>query len=87
MKYWLMKSEPDVWSIDQQKNAGVEVDMFGVMLTPKVKGAYSSATNFDFVGSEVKAAYGVGATTAYVTVTADDNWKYKDTTVGLSFRF
>ena len=21
-KYWLMKSEPDVWSIDQQKNAG-----------------------------------------------------------------
>ena len=22
MKYWLMKSEPDVWSIDQQKNVG-----------------------------------------------------------------
>ena len=22
MKYWLMKSEPDVWSIDQQKKAG-----------------------------------------------------------------
>ena len=22
MKYWLMKSEPDVWSIDQQKLAG-----------------------------------------------------------------
>ena len=22
MKYWLMKSEPDVWSIDDQKNAG-----------------------------------------------------------------
>ena len=22
MKYWLMKSEPDVWSIDQQINAG-----------------------------------------------------------------
>ena len=22
MKYWLIKSEPDVWSIDQQKNAG-----------------------------------------------------------------
>ena len=22
MKYWLMKSEPDVWSIDQQKDAG-----------------------------------------------------------------
>ncbi len=22
MKYWLMKSEPDVWSIDQQKQAG-----------------------------------------------------------------
>jgi predicted RNA-binding protein with PUA-like domain len=22
MQYWLMKSEPDVWSIDQQKNAG-----------------------------------------------------------------
>ena len=21
-KYWLLKSEPDVWSIDQQKNAG-----------------------------------------------------------------
>ena len=23
MKYWLMKSEPDVWSIDQQKKAGI----------------------------------------------------------------
>ena len=23
MKYWLMKSEPDVWSIDQQKKAGL----------------------------------------------------------------
>ena len=22
MNYWLVKSEPDVWSIDQQKNAG-----------------------------------------------------------------
>ena len=22
MKYWLLKSEPDVWSIDQQKEAG-----------------------------------------------------------------
>ena len=22
MKYWLMKSEPDVWSLDQQKRAG-----------------------------------------------------------------
>ena len=24
MQYWLMKSEPDVWSIDQQKQAGVK---------------------------------------------------------------
>ena len=24
MQYWLMKSEPNVWSIDQQKKAGVE---------------------------------------------------------------
>jgi predicted RNA-binding protein with PUA-like domain len=24
MQYWLMKSEPDVWSIDQQKRAGVK---------------------------------------------------------------
>ena len=23
MKYWLMKSEPDVWSIDQQRKAGL----------------------------------------------------------------
>ena len=23
-KYWLMKSEPDVWSIDQQKKAGLK---------------------------------------------------------------
>ena len=22
MKYWLLKSEPDVWSIDQQQKAG-----------------------------------------------------------------
>ena len=24
MQYWLMKSEPDVWSIDQQKKAGAK---------------------------------------------------------------
>ena len=24
MQYWLMKSEPNVWSLDQQKNAGVK---------------------------------------------------------------
>ena len=24
MKYWLMKSEPDVWSIDQQEKAGTK---------------------------------------------------------------
>ena len=24
MKYWLLKSEPNVWSIDQQKKAGVK---------------------------------------------------------------
>ena len=24
MKYWLLKSEPDVWSIDQQKKAGMK---------------------------------------------------------------
>ena len=24
MQYWLMKSEPDVWSLDQQKKAGVK---------------------------------------------------------------
>ena len=24
MKYWLMKSEPNVWSIDQQKKAGTD---------------------------------------------------------------
>ena len=23
MQYWLMKSEPDVWSIEQQKKAGL----------------------------------------------------------------
>ena len=25
MQYWLMKSEPDVWSIDQQKKQALEV--------------------------------------------------------------
>jgi len=24
MNYWLLKSEPDVWSIEQQKHAGSE---------------------------------------------------------------
>ena len=24
MRYWLLKSEPDVWSIDQQKKAGLK---------------------------------------------------------------
>ena len=26
MKYWLLKSEPDVWSVDQQKSAGSKGD-------------------------------------------------------------
>lgn len=74
----------EAWAYD----AGVEVDMLGLVLTPKVKGAYSSATNFDFLGSEINAAYAVHKTaTAFVTVTADDNWKYKDATVGISFKF
>ena len=31
MNYWLLKSEPDVWSIDQQKKAGLKgVDWDGV---------------------------------------------------------
>jgi predicted RNA-binding protein with PUA-like domain len=28
MNYWLVKSEPDVWSIDQQKEAGVKGTMW-----------------------------------------------------------
>ena len=28
MSYWLVKSEPDVWSIDQQKEAGVKGTMW-----------------------------------------------------------
>ena len=24
MQYWLLKSEPDVWSIEQQKKAGIK---------------------------------------------------------------
>ena len=28
MKYWLMKSEPDVWSIDQQKKVGLKGAMW-----------------------------------------------------------
>ena len=28
MKYWLLKSEPDVWSIEQQKKAGIKGAMW-----------------------------------------------------------
>ena len=28
MKYWLLKSEPDVWSLDQQKKAGLKGSMW-----------------------------------------------------------
>ena len=31
MQYWLMKSEPDVWSIDQQKKAGVPKEHPGMV--------------------------------------------------------
>jgi opacity protein-like surface antigen len=82
------KTEYNVTTEKWAYDAGVQVDMLGVVLTPKVKGAYSSTTNFDFLGSEINAAYAVHETaTAYVTVTADDNWKYADTTVGVSFKF
>lgn len=82
------KTEYNVTTEKWAYDAGVQVDMFGLKLTPKVKGAYTNATNFDFVGSEINASYGVNdMATAYVTVTADDKWKYKDTTVGVSFKF
>ena len=29
MNYWLIKSEPDVWSIDQQKKAGIKGAVMG----------------------------------------------------------
>ena len=29
MQYWLMKSEPDVWSIDQQKKVGAKGGSMG----------------------------------------------------------
>jgi predicted RNA-binding protein with PUA-like domain len=32
MQYWLMKSEPDVWSIDQQKKAGAKGAHPGMVL-------------------------------------------------------
>jgi len=82
------KTEYNVTTEKWAYDAGVQVDMLGVLVTPKVKGAYSSASSFDFVGSEVNASYSVnGMATAYVTVTADNDWKYKDTTVGVSFSF
>ena len=31
MKYWLLKSEPDVWSIEQQKKAGKK-EQLGMVL-------------------------------------------------------
>ncbi len=29
MNYWLLKSEPDVWSIDQQIKSGLKGSMWG----------------------------------------------------------
>ena len=38
MQYWLMKSEPDVWSIDQQKKAGLKgAPCYGVRNYPAAK--------------------------------------------------
>ena len=33
MQYWLMKSEPDVWSIDQQKKANQRKPWDGVEIS------------------------------------------------------
>ena len=35
--YWLMKSEPDVWSLDQQKKAGIKVLLGTVLETIKLQ--------------------------------------------------
>ena len=32
MNYWLLKSEPDVWSIDQQIKAGSKKEHLGMVL-------------------------------------------------------
>ena len=37
MKYWLMKSEPDVWSIDQQKKAGIKGCLLYTSPSPRDK--------------------------------------------------
>ena len=38
MKYWLLKSEPDVWSIDQQKKAGIKGATWDGISTNCLKG-------------------------------------------------
>ena len=47
MKYWLMKSEPDVWSIEQHKKAGLKgAPWDGVRNYQAAKNLTVTATNW-----------------------------------------
>ena len=39
MQYWLMKSEPDVWSIDQQKKAKLSFNKCYLNFGPDIHNA------------------------------------------------
>lgn len=66
---------------------GPTVSVWLVDITPTLNGSYANS-EFAFDGMDVKvlypAAYGLDA---YVTVSADDELKYNEATVGIAFKF
>ena len=48
MRYWLLKSEPDVWSIENQKKEGASGAIFG---PAAIGGAINFVTDIDYENS------------------------------------
>jgi hypothetical protein len=62
----------------------------GFTISPVLNASYDS-NDLDFTGADLTVSYGFGlvgvGTDAYITIAADADFDYTETTVGLSFAF
>lgn len=70
-----------------EATAGIEYNLNQFTLVPSIT-VNDAAGDFEFAGVDITIGYAInGATAAYVTVDADEDFNRTETTLGLSVRF
>ena len=79
MQYWLMKSEPEVWSIDQQKKAGIKgVPWDGVR-------NYQAAKNLKLINNSIHFKFNcISNYTNHLKITSNKLFSQHDKRIGLN---